>query len=104
AASYVYRTADGGQTWSPVRRLPHSGSAVFLSDVRWVIQDKDRFDVTDDGGLTFAAASAAVPTGWHVWPPLVAARGVGVPGLERPPRRGRWADSQRFRPGRLGPC
>jgi len=73
AASYVYRTADGGQTWSPVRRLPHSGSAVFLSDVRWVIQDKDRFDVTDDGGLTFAAASAAVPTGWHVWPPLVAA-------------------------------
>jgi len=72
ASSYVYRTADEGQTWTPVRRLPHGGSAVFLSDLRWVIQGQDGFDVTDDGGLTFAAARAPVPTGWHLWPPLVA--------------------------------
>src|SRR5262249_24337066 len=76
ASSYVYRTADDGQTWSRLRRLPHSGSAVFLSDVRWVIQEQDGFDITDDAGLTFAAATPPVPTGWHLWPPLVASREI----------------------------
>ncbi|HKF19207.1 MAG TPA: hypothetical protein VKF14_18760 [Candidatus Dormibacteraeota bacterium] len=73
ASSYVYRTGDGGQTWSLVGRLPRSGSASFLSEVRWVIHNGNgRFDITEDGGRTYASATAPVPSGWHLLAPPVA--------------------------------
>lgn len=63
----VYRTADGGRTWTHYRPLAHLGTASFLSDDRWVVPAFGRFDITQDGGRTFATASVGVPAGWRLF-------------------------------------
>jgi len=55
----VYRTTDGGSSWSPSATIPAGATAVsFLDPQRWIAVSGTELFRTADGGQTWARASA----------------------------------------------
>jgi photosystem II stability/assembly factor-like uncharacterized protein len=79
----VYASPDGGQTWRRAGQAPAAGTAFFLSGSpsgTLVLATSLGIEVSADGGISWSAASGAVPPGGFVYAGMTTdAQGVAVP-------------------------
>jgi len=86
--TYLYRTRDGGQTWTPLK-MPVVGQVVFIDgSTGWAVGAEshwtsDQFLYTQDGGTSWQPVSLALPesyteTGYYLQEPAFLSHEVGV--------------------------